>query len=195
MRPICFSLLVLALMTAGCVKSESEEKKSSEPNNAMPKRMGIIVGDPEERVVGGGGQKPPQGGNQPQPKFNDRRVAGSQGYIGVTTDEVLDYKTESRKNPKLKLLDRPQGTEFFSNKYFGAVGGLSQKIFNQSMQQHRALNGKYPTYKEYVSMSQQQRVQLVKLPPWQKYYYDDTTGKLLVMEDPDVKARIEKQGP
>ena len=54
-------------------------------------------------------------------------------------------------------------------------------------------NGRYPTYKQYADLKNKLRVELTKLPEYQVYAYQEKKGVLVILEDPDLKAKIQGQ--
>jgi len=103
------------------------------------------------------------------------------------------------------LLERPQLFEtqnritandpiFAPAQGLRAAGSRAEMLaFESTIQLHKAQYDKFPTYEEFMDYYKQAHVQLKGLKPWQVYAYDETTGTISLMEDPQEKERIEKE--
>jgi hypothetical protein len=75
-----------------------------------------------------------------------------------------------------------------------AVGSKAEMLaFQNTINIHKATNDKYPTYDEFMDYYKQAHVELKGLRPWQVYAYDEETGTVTLMEDPQEKERISKE--
>ena len=114
----------------------------------------------------------------------------------MLTDKVVNYDVEVRKNPKLRIvqlrIDTSDPFSAYGTSYFTIGSRISMLNFKNQIKIAAALspNGRYPTYKQYVDLKNKLRVELVKLPGYQMYAYQEKKGKLVILEDPDLKAKI-----
>jgi hypothetical protein len=75
-----------------------------------------------------------------------------------------------------------------------AAGSKAEMLaFTHTIEIHKATNDKYPTFDEFMEYYKQAHVELKGLRPWQVYAYDEETGKVTLMEDPQEKERISKE--
>ena len=75
-----------------------------------------------------------------------------------------------------------------------AVGSKAEMLaFQNTINIHKATNDKFPTYDEFMQYYKDAHVKLVGLRPWQVYAYDEETGTITLMEDPQEKERISKE--
>lgn len=189
MRRLIPALTILAAFAlAGCLdpnvgkSSDSdkpkEEKKDPAGPNALEKELDKKVQQDNKQ----------QGKPGAAPKFTTKRVSGKRGLPGLMSDRVYDYHQVIKVKPNLRIIDKPQGQSVYGNAYF-TLAKLSKGIFDYQMRQSKALNGRWPTYDEYINMSRDMRKDLMRLPPFAIYAYDEKTGKLHIMEDPEAKKR------
>ena len=132
----------------------------------------------------------PDAPQQPQPQAAPQSPAQPQApkrtFIGRTTAEVIDYK-KFRNNPFIVIVDnRVQGKDPLSvaaSAYVSATSRASVANFKNQLNIIKAMNGKAPTFKEYKDLSKRLRIEFARLPKYQAYAYDETTGGLFVVEN------------
>lgn len=206
-RLACFS--AVAMLAAACTGCDKTEEKSDENKKPAGARGSFLAPGSIEDLANAGGKgkgnpsRPAANGRQnqaqpqqPAPQFHERRVAGKAKNFGVLTDRVVNYDVEIRKNPKLKIVDNRNGgggyLSTLGGAYFSSMTKLSKALFEKELRLRAELNGgRYPTYQQYITAKKQMRVELVKLPEYQMYAYQEKNGKLVVLEDPDLKAKIQ----
>lgn len=176
------------LLVLGCLppKTEDDKTKSKKAQSLAKQLAGGGLDDPGGNPAGNPNAKPvipPPGG------FKTNRVAGKRGIVGQMTNQVVDYHAALKKRPDLKVTRKPKGNSFISSTYISAVGRVSIAAFDHNMQILYAMNGRWPTYKEYMTQMKSMQVDLAMLPHYQVYAYNDKDGKLYVLEDPELKAK------
>lgn len=73
--------------------------------------------------------------------------------------------------------------------YF-TIGSRAQvAAMEHNIRIQRELNDRWPTFEEFQQSLKQSNVQLSALYPYQMYAYDDQTGGLVILEDPEEKRR------
>lgn len=206
----CFAAIVVAAVSIGCDKTD--KKSESEPKRKPA--LGNLVAPSSIEDLAQAGKN--QDGGQPHPgipplpaganpvgqppevplKFHERRVAGKAKIFGVLTDKVVNYDVEVRKNPKLKIVEHKINTSgplaAYGSSYFTIGSKASMLNFKHQLDIMANLNenGRYPTYKQYIDLKNKMRVELVKLPGYQMYAYQEKKGTIVILEDPDLKAKI-----
>jgi len=196
----CLLPAALAAVCLGCLpdlnKKTEEKTKTQEQAGrkvGMENQFGIVADADEfgrRRAAPNPNPNPiPQ---NKQPQFRERRVAGSAGNVGVLTDYLLDYNVATKQHADWKVLEKSTTGTVLGSAYFSAISRVSKANFERQMRIQKELNGgRWPTYKDYVSNLQKFRIDLAKLPPWQYYAYDDRTGKLFILEDPQKRLQLE----
>ncbi len=172
--------LFLVISIWGCTDPSeiAKEQKAVQGNNEP-------VGDaPQKQVVPVVEQK------------NPAKNAGKKSIIGKTTAVVVDAK-EALKNPDIEVVDgKIKGVDPFSqagSAYVVMASKVSTLGMQQAIKKHKALNDKFPSYKEYMKMMKENRVEFAQLPPYKLYGYDAETGNIVVLQDNKKKAELFKE--
>lgn len=66
------------------------------------------------------------------------------------------------------------------------VGSIPLKRW---LQEHKALNGRYPTFAEVTEWIAQNNYELPARYGYERYAYDESTGQFIVVEHPDLKTQ------
>lgn len=116
------------------------------------------------------------------------------GVIHQTTDEVVDVKEWLQKEGIEARDGNIEGVDPFSQAasgYFTLAARASTLGLQQQVQHYKALNGKFPSYKEFMQMMRDNRIEFAKLRWYEIYGYNEDTGKILVLVDTVAK----EEGP
>ncbi|QDU78033.1 hypothetical protein Pan97_51130 [Bremerella volcania] len=131
-------------------------------------------------------EKPPE---EPAPEPKPKK-----GVIHQTTDEVVDAKEWLKKQGIEARDGNIEGVDPFSQAasgYFTLAARASTLGLQQQVQHYKALNGKFPSYKEFMQMMRDNRIEFAKLRWYEIYGYNEDTGKILVLVDTVAK----EEGP
>lgn len=116
------------------------------------------------------------------------------GVIHQTTDEVVDAKEWLQKEGIEARDGKIEGVDPFSQAasgYFTLAARASTLGLQQQVQHYKALNDKFPSYKEFMQMMRDNRIEFTKLRWYEIYGYNEDTGKILVLVDTVAK----EEGP
>ncbi len=118
------------------------------------------------------------------------------GIIGKTTAKVVDAQ-RALKNPNIVVVEnRLQGNDpltVAASAYVSMASRASTFGFQRALQLFKATNGRNPTYREFVQMMKENRVEFAALPPYQMYGYDAKTGGIVILEDKAKKIELYKK--
>lgn len=108
--------------------------------------------------------------------------------IGQTTVKVVDKMTFMQAYPQMKIVDNKlRGSDSLSiavGAYVSQRARVSVLGMQSALKTHRVLNGRFPTYKEFVKMMSDHKVTFTELPANQVYAYDSKGGNIIVLEEP-----------
>lgn len=109
------------------------------------------------------------------------------GIIGKTSNVVVDAN-KALQDPEIVLAEgaSADGVDPFSQAgsvYFSAMAKVSTLGMQQAVNMKKAVEGRYPTYDEYMQIMKENRIEFVKLRSYEMYGYDDKSGKILVLMD------------
>ena len=150
-------------------------------------------------------EEAPPAAAQPAAPGGDAAAAGVDPNAPVKVDQMIPADAVRIVDRKQAMIDRPQLFEtknsitasdpiFAPAQGLRAVGSQAEMLaFTHTIQIHQAQYDKYPTYAEFMDYYKQANVKLKGLKPWQVYAYDEETGTITLLEDPDEKVRIEKE--
>lgn len=187
LQSCCLLFIVCSLI--GCLDPNAGKKTESDEEKSKPAGgPSALERDLDKKIAADNKSQGKAGG---LPKFNENRVAGKKGLVGMMSDRVYDYHQVMKLKPELKVVTKPLGQTVYSNAYFGRLAGISKLQFERRIQGFRATNGRLPKYKEYVNEMKKMGLKLVKLPKFAIYAYNDKTGKLLILEDPAARKAHE----
>lgn len=116
------------------------------------------------------------------------------GLIHQTTDQVVDAKAWLKKEGIQPRDGKIEGVDPLSQAasgYFTLAAQASTLGLKHQLQQYKAVNGKSPTYQEFVQMMKDNRIELAKLRWYEIYAYNEDTGTILVLVDTVAK----EEGP
>jgi hypothetical protein len=126
---------------------------------------------------------------QPAPPPDNR------GIIGKTTAKVVDAKA-AKQNPNIKVVDAaPSGADplsFALGAYISIRSKASTLGFQGAINQFKGVEGRNPTYAEFMQMAKENRMEFTEIEPFRMYGYDQDTGGIVILEDADEKARVYK---
>ena len=168
-------------LIAGC-----SDLSQPPPNEAgrMPSAPGQQMGLHDSPLA-----PPPAQAEPPKPQDS---------VIGKTTARVVDYQKAMQENPRLIVKEnKAQGNDplsFAASAYVSARSRASLLNFQHNLDIMKAINeNKNLTYDEVIKLMKQTGLELAALYPYQMYAYDEQTGALMILEDPDDKAARYRQ--
>ena len=195
--------LLLALTLNGC--SDLNEALNSEPKRRTATVPGIAsAADIEDVQDATGGVAPSTPAPQPTPQPTPPTPAAAPApgpttpkprrtFIGKTTAEVINY-TKYRTNPFIVVIENKiQGSDpltIAATAYVSASSRISSLNFKRQLDIIKASKGRAPTFVEFEKLQKQMKIELAKLPRYQAYAYDESTGGLLVVENKQYKIQI-----
>ena len=205
--PTTTLLSLLALTLNGC--SDLNEALNSEPKRRSVAVPGIAsaadIQDVQDATGGGSPSTPtPQPPPQPTPQPTPPTPAAAPApgpttpkprrtFIGKTTAEVINY-TKYRTNPFIVVIENKiQGSDpltIAATAYVSASSRISSLNFKRQLDIIKASKGRAPTFVEFEKLQKQMKIELAKLPRYQAYAYDESTGGLLVVENKQYKIQI-----
>lgn len=188
-----FVCLLLATFCVGCFEAipPSETAQSgntpSTPSSpeATPAEAPPGESVPATPIMGEGEAPAPEPPAESKPK---------KGIIHQTTDQVVDAKEWLKKEGIEAKDGNIEGVDPFSrsaSSYFTLAAQTSTLGLKQSVQHYRALNDKWPSYKEFMQMMRDNRIEFAKLRWYEIYAYNEDTGNILVLVDTVAK----EEGP
>jgi len=198
--PTTTLLSLLALTLNGC--SDLNEALNSEPKRRSVAVPGIAsAADIQDVQDATGGVSPSTPTPQPTPP-PPPAAAPAPGpttpkprrtFIGKTTAEVINY-TKYRTNPFIVVIENKiQGSDpltIAATAYVSASSRISSLNFKRQLDIIKASKGRAPTFVEFEKLQKQMKIELAKLPRYQAYAYDESTGGLLVVENKQYKIQI-----
>jgi hypothetical protein len=199
--PTTTLLSLLALTLNGC--SDLNEALNSEPKRRSVAVPGIAsAADIQDVQDATGGVSPSTPTPQPTPQPTPPTPAAAPGpttpkprrtFIGKTTAEVINY-TKYRTNPFIVVIENKiQGSDpltIAATAYVSASSRISSLNFKRQLDIIKASKGRAPTFVEFEKLQKQMKIELAKLPRYQAYAYDESTGGLLVVENKQYKIQI-----
>jgi hypothetical protein len=142
-----------------------------------------------------------------------RRTAGAKGSAQkqnpsqpvVQPREILNKRTMNILNANEELAKGAQvGTTKITakdpltlpgNAYVTQTGRLGILDVQHALDLYHATNDRYPNYQEFMAeIIRANNIALPQLPYYQEYGYDEKEHKLIILEFPERKAQVEKQG-
>ena len=197
--PTTTLLSLLALTLNGC--SDLNEALNSEPKRRSVAVPGIAsAADIQDVQDATGGVSPSTPTPQPTPPTPAAAPAPGpttpkprRTFIGKTTAEVINY-TKYRTNPFIVVIENKiQGSDpltIAATAYVSASSRISSLNFKRQLDIIKASKGRAPTFVEFEKLQKQMKIELAKLPRYQAYAYDESTGGLLVVENKQYKIQI-----
>lgn len=147
-------------------------------------------GSEEEATDGGAvaAQPPDQSGGEAAP-------AGQANIAPQDVKTLVDARQARAQNPKLvEVENRINATDPVSaagSAYFAITTRAQLLNMEHAIKIYKADNdNKHPPFAEFSRMLKDANVELKGLYRWQVYAYDDQTGELLILEDPDRKREL-----
>ncbi len=117
------------------------------------------------------------------------------GIIGKMTNEVVDMKKALAENPDLVEVDqRITGTDpitVYGQAYINTRSKASQLGMIHAINLFKAEHERHPTYDEFMKIMREHHVEFTMLPYYQMYAYDDTDGRIVVLQDPEKRKKKE----
>ncbi len=165
------SLLLMAFILFGCAQKEAEEKakeaeQQEQAANAQPKT----------------------------PQFNELEW------------KIVDRNKALEENPDLVEVDNDSDAKdpisAISKMYFSPISRINKTTMEHNAKLQSFINAadgaedpKPPTFEEFNRDAKLNSNNVKGLKPWQVYAYDETTGKVTILEDRSLKKRLfEEQG-
>ena len=183
-------LAVAVCVLAGC--ADFEDALNTERQPVSP--PGILPVDQAGGIDAAAGtnepaqESPPAQGEPAQPAPEQKP-----GIIGKMTAKVVDKQKAMSENPSGVVKENtPEGQDplsYAASAYISLRSKASTFGFQSELKNFKALNERNPTYDEFMDMMKRNRIEFAELPPFQMYGYNAETGEIVVLEDPDDKAR------
>ena len=194
MRTIQGVILAWLLVYAtGCELAKIEEPKRSPlaPSGVLPGGGGDAMNPPPATQAAN-----PPAAAQPAPAAAaPARTADGKGIIGKSTAIVVNAK-DAKQNPNVKEVEnKVSGSDPLTVAASAYVAMRSKPqilAFQATLRQIKEGEGRIPTFEEFTTLMEENRITFVELYPWQMYGYDPDTGSLVVLEDSQKKAEIYK---
>jgi hypothetical protein len=175
------SAIVLAavLMVAGCTNTLDEAQTTTD--TAAPRQD--VPPDPEA----------PQA--EPQPPGAAAEPAADPKPVPITKREarLVDKQKAMQENPQLKEVENRINASdpltAVAQSYF-TIGSRAQVAAMQhNLRIQKEIDGQWPTFEQFQQMLKQSNVKLSALYPYQMYAYDQSTGGIVILEDPEEKRQ------
>ena len=216
-RPVTRTLAgLVVIITSGC--GDLDDALNSESNRRPAAVPGIAsaaeVQDVQEAAGGNSPSAPsPQPAAEPPPKPAPEPTPAPKSappasnpaptpepprrtFIGKTTAEVIDYK-RYRANPFIVVVEnKVQGNDpltIAATAYVSATSRVSALNFKRQLDIIKATEGRTPTFADFQRLQKQFKIELAKLPRYQAYAYDESTGGLLVVENKRFKIQLYRE--
>lgn len=117
--------------------------------------------------------------------------------IPAVEAKVVDLKKAQAENPSLVVIDNKirAGDPFSAAAaaYVSIHAKAQLLAFQHSLKTARAVEGRNPTYEEFLELVKQHRVDFNRIKPYQMYGYDQETGDLVMLEDKAMKVKLFKE--
>ncbi len=113
-------------------------------------------------------------------------------HVGRKTKEVLNANELANDSNWSVAAEDPSQVSGFSapgTAYNRAAALAGTVNLSQWLKQEQALNGKWPTYQELQDYIARNPVDMPALREYQHYGYDETTGKVVILENQQEKAK------
>ncbi|UUO08025.1 hypothetical protein M4951_06830 [Blastopirellula sp. J2-11] len=167
---------------AGC-DMEPMEKRNSGP--VAPGGIAIPAVEGPSSAAGAGAQPTAPATEMAETPPAEKKP--NKGIIGKTSNVVVDAN-KALQDPEIVLAEgaSADGVDPFSQAgsvYFSAMAKVSTLGMQQAVNMKKGVEGRYPTYDEYMQMMKENNIEFVKLRSYEMYGYDDKTGKILVLMD------------
>lgn len=190
--------ICLLLVAAGCDVSDPNGKQRPVLNPPGIAPVGLDAED-GGRAAPAQPAAPQQPAQQPvaqqpaaQPPVAAPPANDGKGIIGKTTAKVVDVKQAMTENPNLKIVENKSAGQdpitFAASAYVSIRSQASQLGFQQWLKQIKDVEGRNPSYAEFIQGMQESRVEFTALYPWQLYGYDSEAGTIVILEDPVLKG-------
>jgi len=168
-------LVVCVVIALGC--EEETRNPGKQPETRALDQTGVSLGYDEA-------------GRPEKPATPPAQKAGS--IVGQRTTDIRSANKEVNQrgarstSPKIVAKDP---ITLQGNAYVAIVGQATIGNMNHAVDLFHAENDRYPKdYDEFMSaIVRPNGIALPQLPPYQKYAYDDTQHKLIILEYPDLK--------
>lgn len=186
--------LMLSVFLVGCAEPIADLDQPNVANNdtaTSPEAPSSETVTPEPMSEATSPETPSneQPAEEPAPEPKPKK-----GVIHQTTDEVVDAKEWLKKQGIQARDGNIEGVDPFSQAasgYFTLAARASTLGLQQQVQHYKALNDKFPSYKEFMQMMRDNRIEFAKLRWYEIYGYNEDTGKILVLVDTVAK----EEGP
>lgn len=167
--------------------------------------VGFVAGctsGQDQPIVAGQTQSDPNAakddGTTENPPFKKRVHKDGKGIIGKTTNEIVDFHKALAENPKLKIIENKISGGDPITQSMTAYMALSSKISIMNFQHDVDIarnfgDGSPLSYEDIVKRMKIHGIELTMLYAWQKYAYNAKKGEIVILEDPELKAKILKQ--
>jgi len=134
---------------------------------------------------------PAQPAQQPAPQ-------NSGNVIGKTTAKVVDAE-KATQDPNIVVVENKiSGNDPLSvaiSSYFSLRSKASTLGMKAAINQIKGVEGRNPTFDEFMKIMNDSRVKFAMLPPYQMYGYDAKLGGIVILQDNADKAeRYKKAG-
>jgi hypothetical protein len=145
------------------------------------------VNEPEQQAAEAPPPAPQQAAPEPAPEQPKK--------VPITKREarLVDKNKAMQANPELiEVENKITGSDpltAVAQSYF-TIGSRAQvTALQHNIRIQRELNDRWPTFEDFQQQLKQTNVVLSALYPYQMYAYDDQTGGIVILEDPEEKRR------
>lgn len=125
------------------------------------------------------------------------RPTGDQQFlINKTTARVVDAKQARQQEGVREVENKIQGSDPLSvatSAYVSIRSRASTLGFQAAIKQIHDVEGRWPTYEEFVKSMRENKIEFTELYPYQMYGYDADTGGIVILEDTNEKTRRYKE--
>ena len=171
--------------TATASEAQSSEPQTSSGPGTAGAVAGIAMPDAFDSAAGGGQSAP-----APSTPANAQPTAAS---FGSSAAKLVNAQVAMQDNRVVEVTNGITASDPLSASiqgYFSASSKLLMIGFQNQLRTMKALNdNKNLSFDQFAELAQQMRVEFAPLPPWQMIGYDESTGKVLLLEDKGEKIR------
>jgi len=145
--------------------------------NSPPTAPGVTSAKPDAGTVPAA---------QPKPK----------GFIPKAAAKVVDMSVALQNSNIQVSENKITGNDPLSaaaSAYVTQGARIQMLNFKNSIKTQKAINGKNPTFTEFMKIVKQHKIEFNAMPPYRMYGYDPKTGGIAILEDKAEKARLYKE--
>ena len=123
------------------------------------------------------------------------RPQAAKGNVFQRNDRgLVDMREAMSENPKLyKTTNKSVAGDYLTavkDAGFAGASSAQASALRHDLDIWKAANDRWPTYEEYRDQWKNTGQGLAGLKPYQMWAYDDETGEVAILEDPDEKKAV-----